>query len=118
LQEELVPEWSGFADQDPEQTAESSWVGESTSGDEAILGIAWDSIDDDLNNLIQGLGNLSADEKTPDFIPSEEEEIKPELVETVEELETQKQEIKPLYDDPNKALTADEIAALFASFGQ
>jgi len=25
--------------------------------------------------------------------------------------------IKPLYDDPNKPLTADEIAALFASFG-
>jgi hypothetical protein len=26
--------------------------------------------------------------------------------------------ITPLYDDPNKALTADEIAALFASFGK
>jgi hypothetical protein len=26
--------------------------------------------------------------------------------------------VMPLYDDPNKALTADEIAALFASFGQ
>jgi hypothetical protein len=26
--------------------------------------------------------------------------------------------VVPLYDDPNKALTADEIAALFASFGQ
>lgn len=28
------------------------------------------------------------------------------------------QTITPIYDDPNKALSADEIAALFASFGQ
>ncbi|HWT73157.1 MAG TPA: hypothetical protein VN258_00315 [Mobilitalea sp.] len=32
--------------------------------------------------------------------------------------EEEKPTIIPLYDDPNKALTTDEIASLFASFGQ
>lgn len=35
-----------------------------------------------------------------------------------EEPISQVKEIKPLYEDANKALSADEIAALFASFGQ
>ena len=33
-------------------------------------------------------------------------------------VETEKPKVIPLYDDPNKALTADEIAAMFASFGK
>ena len=53
-----------------------------------------------------------------DFTEEEEEEwLSEELTET-EELETPAQEIVPLYDDPNKSLTREEIAALFASYGQ
>ncbi|HKL80644.1 MAG TPA: hypothetical protein VJ888_09460 [Mobilitalea sp.] len=33
-------------------------------------------------------------------------------------LEEEEQVVVPIYDDPNKALTADEIASLFASFGK
>ncbi len=39
------------------------------------------------------------------------EEAKPEAQDIVHNIE-------PLYDDPNKALTADEIATLFASYGK
>jgi hypothetical protein len=38
--------------------------------------------------------------------------------EAVSEEKESAPEITPLYSDPNKALSADEIAALFASFGQ
>lgn len=34
------------------------------------------------------------------------------------EMDQVNQEIKPLYEDPNKALTTDEIASLFASYGK
>lgn len=37
---------------------------------------------------------------------------------TIEDSSSTTQTIAPLYDDPNKALSADEIAALFASVGQ
>lgn len=36
----------------------------------------------------------------------------------INEVEFETPKVVPLYDDPNKALTTDEIAALFASFGQ
>ncbi len=55
-------------------------------------------------------------EKTSDSDPVSEESASEENISTEEEnLEAPK--IVPLYDDPNKALTADEIAALFASLG-
>jgi hypothetical protein len=48
-----------------------------------------------------------------------EEEQEPEAINPISENEeNDKPAVIPLYDDPNKALTADEIAALFASFGQ
>jgi hypothetical protein len=98
-------------------------------------------IDLELNNIIQGWDLNSTTEITPDANATLEEEQVPEVIddksdelskteETIETVETfeaaesfevkeeSKPEIKPLYDDPNKALSADEIAALFASFGQ
>ena len=57
--------------------------------------------------------------------PQADEAVEPQVEEAVElqadDMEAEETivtEIKPLYDDPNKALSADEIAALFASFGQ
>jgi hypothetical protein len=48
-----------------------------------------------------------------------EEEQEPEAVNPISvNEENDKPAVIPLYDDPNKALTADEIASLFASFGQ
>ncbi|MDF2905726.1 MAG: hypothetical protein K0R34_1047 [Herbinix sp.] len=123
--EPIIEEIDNGWDINTEQSFNTVWSTDALqeeSEDEVALGSAWDSIDEDLNNLIQGLGNETLDEKTSDFIPSEEEETIPEVVDTidepVEESQQQKPEIKPLYDDPNKALSADEIAALFASFGQ
>ncbi|MBP1755364.1 MAG: hypothetical protein H6Q59_1762 [Firmicutes bacterium] len=96
----------------------------------------WNSdIDLELNNLIQGWDLNSTTEITPESSATQEEEQEPEViedklgeaveaieaveaVEPIEVMEESKSEIKPLYADPNKALSADEIAALFASFGQ
>jgi len=46
------------------------------------------------------------------------EEMIPKANESKIEETTINREITPLYEDPNKNLTADEIAKLFASFGQ
>lgn len=60
--------------------------------------------------------NVSELEKTSDNDSVSEESASEEYDSTIEEnMETPK--IVPLYDDPNKALTADEIATLFASLG-
>lgn len=108
---------------EPEPSVENSENSKEGPNEVVELGNNWNSIDTELNKLIVGWEEEPADEKTPDIIPSEEEVNIPEVVEIVNEQETdesqnQKQDIKPLYDDPNKALSADEIAALFASFGQ
>lgn len=66
------------------------------------------------------------EEKTPDTISSGQEELISEADEITEEIAVNAAEqapvsipeIIPLYDDPNKALSADEIARLFASLGQ
>lgn len=58
------------------------------------------------------------------ILPQEIEKIDDSQGETEEDLteeeveETDSSTIQPLYDDPNKALSADEIAALFESYGQ
>ncbi|MDF2942845.1 MAG: hypothetical protein K0S01_1703 [Herbinix sp.] len=52
--------------------------------------------DDLLNSLLSGSDTVIEEQKAATVAPA----------------------VVPLYDDPNKALTADEIAALFASFGQ
>ncbi len=60
-------------------------------------------------------------EKTSDIDPVSEELISEESASednvSAEEENLEAPKIVPLYDDPNKALTADEIAALFASLG-
>ncbi len=54
--------------------------------------------------------------------PEETEQEEAQAAEETLDIEMSQEEaapaITPLYDDPNKALTADEIAALFASFGK
>lgn len=57
------------------------------------------------------------EEKTPAADLFLENETKAEVINPVDTID-EPVKITPLYDDPNKALTADEIAALFASFGQ
>ncbi len=94
---------------------------EESTDETAESGTNWNSIDTELNKLIESWDEEPADEKTPDILPSEKGVIIPEVMEALDKQdtdETQKQEIKPLYEDQNKALSADEIAALFASFGQ
>jgi hypothetical protein len=66
------------------------------------------------------------EEKTPDTFTSGQEAMISEADEITEEVAVTAAEpapvsipeIIPLYDDPNKALSADEIARLFASLGQ
>ncbi len=84
----------------------------------------WDEIGSELNDLI---GSWNIEENAPEAEAAEEAEQEPEAVQIAEEMmntseaqapEPSKPSITPLYSDPNKNLTADEIAALFASFGQ
>ncbi len=49
-------------------------------------------------------------------LPGEEEELPPEPEEILEQ-EPEEPHIEPVSDDPNKSLSADEIAALFAQAG-
>ncbi len=117
---ELNNDWRTAATQ---EEANSDWKSEESNEETAELATNWNSINTELNNLIVSWDEELTDEKTPDILPSEEGNIIPEVVEALDEQEkdesqTQKPEIKPLYEDPNKALSADEIASLFASFGQ
>jgi Ca2+-binding EF-hand superfamily protein len=69
-------------------------------------------------------GEISADRNIPDVFLEEPitETKEPDLglpvSETVDFIEPEAPTIVPLYDDPNKSLTADEIAKLFASVGK
>ncbi len=135
VEEEPIPEWNSsesvelrVADwqlgNEQEPSTDNTWNNDTVIADAPALEDTWGNIDDELNKLIGGLGEEELPvENTPDIIPTVEEEIMTEVVEVVsepvaDEIESEKPEIKPLYDDPNKALSADEIAALFASFGQ
>lgn len=105
IQEESIPEWNGA---DETATADDN---------------SWGNIEDELNHLIGGLNIENLNDNTPGIIPSMEEESIAEVIDVADETmnedsQEQQPEIKPLYEDPNKALSADEIAALFASFGQ
>jgi hypothetical protein len=62
--------------------------------------------------------HTSEQENASEFYQPQMEEIEPEAEITDTEKESiSKPLVKPLYDDPNKNLSADEIAALFASVG-
>jgi hypothetical protein len=67
--------------------------------------------DDVLNALLNNIGAIQ--EVNTETV----QEVNTEIVQE-EIAATESPAIVPLYADPNKALTADEIAALFASFGQ
>lgn len=117
--EDEKSDWNSSEERD-ETELSNDW---STTATQEEVSSDWNSIDTELNKLIVGWEEEPAVEKTSDIIPSENEVIISEVVEALNEQDTeesqnQKQEIKPLYEDPNKALSADEIAALFASFGQ
>ncbi len=95
----------------------SNWSNETSVTDNS-----WKNIASEYIQLIGEQETENAYKKTPETDPSVIEESMPEIADfiqdTVLEDQPEKQEIKPLYDDPNKALSADEIASLFASFGQ
>lgn len=57
------------------------------------------------------------EENAPETDWSLQDEAEPEADNSVDSVEDEEKIVIPLYDDPNKALTADEIAKLFASFG-
>lgn len=90
-----------------------------------------------LLKAFEGLQGISSRIQTEDYLSEvTEEEIRDEefaealsvtdtngfleddLTEEVFPEETPTSNVIPLYEDPNKSLTADEIAALFASYGQ
>ena len=100
-----------------DQSSNMDWDNDASDTDNS-----WENIDSELNHLIGGLGIENSEEKIPETDPTEIEEPMPEIADFIQdavlEAQLEKPEIKPLYDDPNKALSADEIAALFASFGQ
>lgn len=83
---------------------------------------SWGDISSELNGLI---GNWDDEENAPEAeaaIAAEPEAVQmtEEVIDTPEEQVTQNgvQTVDPIYTDPNKQLTADEIAALFESFGK
>lgn len=57
------------------------------------------------------------EEKAPDTGWPLEDGPEPEADNSIDRLEASEKKVIPLYDDPNKNLSADEIAKLFASFG-
>jgi len=69
--------------------------------------------DDILNDLLNNI-STNQENSTGNGLVQEDSKgtVKEEIAATVSPV------VVPLYNDPNKALTADEIAALFASFGQ
>lgn len=67
-----------------------------------------------LNAIITLLENRSAPEQNR----NDEEEPEESEAESASFKEYNKPNVIPLYDDPNKSLTADEIANLFASYGR
>lgn len=84
-----------------------------------------------MDTVEENTWSTGEEENTPDISPDLIDEAVPEAMdlnfvedllpskEAVSEPTTEEQStITPLYDDPNKKLSADEIAALFASFGQ
>lgn len=79
--------------------------------------VAKDAVTYENNEVLSNL-EIVQDEKTSVADISFDEEPASEALITMIEDETEKPKVVPLYDDPNKALSADEIAALFASFGQ
>ncbi|MHB8127971.1 MAG: hypothetical protein ACYDEX_03130 [Mobilitalea sp.] len=70
---------------------------------------------DTQDHVEEDVGNEENASETSMFF---EEELELEAINSVMEAEETVPTVTPLYDDPNKALTADEIANLFASFGK
>jgi hypothetical protein len=120
IQTEDLPTVEGWG---TEMEEEKPTVSEAWGAEPSVDNSSWNmEVDMELNKLIEGWGNATVEEKTPEIIDSYEKEPISEVVEAVNEVVEEAQplipEVKPLYADPNKALSADEIAALFASIGQ
>ncbi len=144
--EDSSTSWMDSSDDTTEKEAvEIEWEAEQqdeiTQAQEETLEWKGD-VDLELNNLISSWENEPTIEIAPEITAAIDTEQVPEAMEVssievnVEPVETEDTaalkideegneigeeitpEFKPIYDDPNKALSADEIAALFASFGQ
>lgn len=115
VSEDVISEKEDVFTYDVESLSEEPQMGDSDS---------WEDLSLELNGLI---GKEDTEENAPEAEAAIAAEPEAEAVQMTDEMidspeeqvsESDNQTITPLYSDPNKALTADEIAALFASFGQ
>lgn len=118
--------WDIASDAEEDNPLETEQASETNSEIDNIDSIGLNAdVNEELDKLISGwdLDTLT-EVNAPDISATMGVEPITEALDTtnidadVNETPESKPEIKPLYEDPNKALTADEIAALFASFGQ
>ncbi len=112
------------SEENPKMVVETESTSEEPQEQEEGGTDSWDDIGMELNDLIS---NWDIEENAPEAEAAAAAEQEPEAVEIEEEVintpEAQRSEpsnatVTPLYSDPNKNLTAAEIAALFASLGQ
>lgn len=108
FKQQLESNWEVNPASEMEELSQTGWDKE--------VEIEWESEADSLDGITSEENNPVVAEhyKIPDIVPIEDKETIPEAVEA----KVQRQEIQPIYEDPNKALSTDEIAALFASFSQ
>ncbi len=105
-----------------ENASETSWIYEEPELEADVISdqvvLDQDILNQDVLNEIDS-EQITSEQIITEEIVSEEnpsDEIVPDEI-ILNEIVTE-QKVIPLYEDPNKALTEDEIAKLFASFGQ
>lgn len=117
--------WDSVAEADEDSQLEVEQDSEAKAESDNVDTTGWNSeVNEELDKLITGWNlDTMTEENAPDVSATAEVEPITEAMDASFDAEVNETpeiipEVKPLYDDPNKALTADEIAALFASFGQ
>jgi hypothetical protein len=123
-------DWNDIAEQESEDFTSTEWDSDVKEPIvENLTETGWD-VDAEvmLGNITDGWevsGNI--DDNAPETTAATAGDPESEAVQVTEDInnstegqeaEPEKQTITPLYSDPNKNLTANEIASLFASFGQ
>lgn len=119
-----------FFDEDEEQEASKEYMEEEVSIEDTFTSSAFiedtfpdEEFEDKASDIIEEeiIEEETSEEETAEEETVEEETVEDKIVEDkiVEEInEDVRPTVIPLYDDPNKKLSPEEIAALFSSFGQ
>jgi hypothetical protein len=112
-----IPEYNGFTEDIG--FGEENQADAGVPGQEAYTQDFYEEMNttDHIDDFLPEETDEEVEENAPESSWSIQDELEPEADNQVGTVEEEEKKITPLYEDPNKALTADEIAALFASFG-